>query len=77
MEDNPLILRLKELETLERLVEKVGRIDLHAGEGRGLDALLTGLVRMKADEPARDRKRSPMELVLRRARIRHIAVRIL
>jgi hypothetical protein len=59
MEDNPLILRLKELETLERLVEKVGRIDLHAGEGRGLDALLTGLVRMKADEPARDRKEGP------------------
>jgi regulator of protease activity HflC (stomatin/prohibitin superfamily) len=52
MEDNPLLLRLKELESLERLVEKVGRIDLHAGEGRGLDALLTGLVRMKADEPA-------------------------
>jgi hypothetical protein len=52
MEENPLLLRLKELESLERLVEKVGRIDLHAGEGRGLDALLTGLVRMKADEPA-------------------------
>jgi regulator of protease activity HflC (stomatin/prohibitin superfamily) len=52
MEDNPLLLRLKELESLERLVEKVGRIDLHAGEGRGLDGLLTGLVRMKADEPA-------------------------
>jgi regulator of protease activity HflC (stomatin/prohibitin superfamily) len=52
MEDNPLLLRLKELESLERLVEKVGRIDLHAGEGRGLDALLTGLVRMKADGPA-------------------------
>ncbi len=52
MEDNPLLLRLKELESLERLVEKVGRIDLHAGEGRGFDALLTGLVRIKADEPA-------------------------
>ena len=35
MEDNPLLLRLKELEALERLVEKVGRIDLHAGDGRG------------------------------------------
>ena len=33
MEDNPLLLRLKELESLERLVEKVGRIDLHAGGG--------------------------------------------
>ena len=51
MEDNPLLLRLKELESLERLVEKVGRIDLHTGEGAGLDALLTKLVRLKADEP--------------------------
>jgi regulator of protease activity HflC (stomatin/prohibitin superfamily) len=53
MEENPLLLRLKELESIERLVEKVGRIDLHAGEGAGLDALLTKLVRLKpADEPA-------------------------
>ena len=52
MEENPLLLRLKELESLERLVEKVGRIDLHAGEGQGLDALLTRLVRLKAQEPA-------------------------
>ena len=36
MEDNPLLLRLKELELIERLVEKVGRIDLHTGEGAGL-----------------------------------------
>jgi hypothetical protein len=33
MEENPLLLRLKELESIERLVEKVGRIDLHAGDG--------------------------------------------
>jgi regulator of protease activity HflC (stomatin/prohibitin superfamily) len=52
MEDNPLLLRMKELESLERLVEKVGRIDLHAGEGAGLDALLTRLVRLKAPETA-------------------------
>jgi regulator of protease activity HflC (stomatin/prohibitin superfamily) len=52
MEDNPLLLRLKELESLERLVEKVGKIDLHAGEGQGLDALLTKLVRLKAPETA-------------------------
>jgi regulator of protease activity HflC (stomatin/prohibitin superfamily) len=52
MEDNPLLLRLKELESLERLVEKVGRIDLHAGETQGLDALLTRLVRLKAPEAA-------------------------
>jgi len=52
MEDNPLLLRLKELESLERLVEKVGRIDLHAGEGHAFDALLDKLVRLKADAPA-------------------------
>jgi len=50
MEENPLLLRLKELESLERLVEKVGRIDLHTGEGAGLDALLTRLVRLKPSE---------------------------
>lgn len=50
MEENPLLLRLKELESLERLVEKVGRIDLHAGDGQGLDALLTRLVRIKPAE---------------------------
>ena len=33
MENNPILLRLKELESLEKLVEKVGRIDLHAGPG--------------------------------------------
>ena len=52
MEDNPLLLRLKELESLERVVEKVGRIDVHAGEGRGLDALVNNLVRLKAPEGA-------------------------
>jgi regulator of protease activity HflC (stomatin/prohibitin superfamily) len=52
MEENPLLLRLKELESLERLVEKVGRIDLHAGAGQGLDALLTQLVRLKAPDAA-------------------------
>ena len=52
MEDNPLLLRLKELESIERLVEKVGRIDLHAGNGQGLDALLTQLVRIKTPEAA-------------------------
>jgi len=46
MEENPLLFRLKELESLERLVEKVGRIDLHASEGQGLDALLIKLVRL-------------------------------
>jgi regulator of protease activity HflC (stomatin/prohibitin superfamily) len=50
MEENPLLLRLKELESLERLVEKVGRIDLHAGDGQGFDALLNKLVRLKPTE---------------------------
>jgi hypothetical protein len=52
MEDNPLLLRLKELEALEKLVEKVGRIDLHAGAGTdGFDALLQNLysLRERAD----------------------------
>jgi regulator of protease activity HflC (stomatin/prohibitin superfamily) len=52
MEENPLLLRLKELESLERLVEKVGRIDLHAGDGQGFDALLNKLVRLKPVETA-------------------------
>ncbi len=46
MEDNPLLLRLKELESLEKLVEKVGRIDLHTGETGGFDAMLQRLYRM-------------------------------
>jgi hypothetical protein len=54
MEDNPLLLKLKELEALERLVEKVGRIDLHAGNGAGgLDALLTKLYRLREGEGER------------------------
>ena len=50
MEDNPLLLRLKELEALEKLVEKVGRIDLHTGGRRGgFDALLQNLYRLRAE----------------------------
>jgi hypothetical protein len=50
MEDNPLLLRLKELEALEKLVEKVGRIDLHAGAGAGgLDALLANLYSLRGE----------------------------
>lgn len=48
-----MLWRLKELESIERLVEKVGgRIDLHAGGGSGLDALLTELVRLRKGEAA-------------------------
>ncbi|MBL8588709.1 MAG: slipin family protein [Methylobacteriaceae bacterium] len=46
MQENPLLVRLKELEALEKLTEKVGRIDLHASDGAGLDALLTKLWRV-------------------------------
>jgi hypothetical protein len=40
---------LKELEALEKLVEKVGRIDLHTGGGAagGFDALLQNLYRLR------------------------------
>jgi regulator of protease activity HflC (stomatin/prohibitin superfamily) len=52
MEDNKLLLRLKELEALEKLVEKVGRIDLHAtGQGQGLEAILRSLFRFDGGEP--------------------------
>ena len=50
MDENPTLLRLKELETLERLMEKVGHIDLHAG-AEGLDAMLTGLIRPRTALP--------------------------
>jgi regulator of protease activity HflC (stomatin/prohibitin superfamily) len=53
MENNPLLLRLKELEALEKLVEKVGRIDLHTGAGAGgFDALLTNLYKLGPDKPS-------------------------
>jgi regulator of protease activity HflC (stomatin/prohibitin superfamily) len=50
MEDNKLLLRLKELESLEKLVEKVGRIDLHASQGQGLEAILKGLFRLEGEK---------------------------
>jgi regulator of protease activity HflC (stomatin/prohibitin superfamily) len=51
MENNPLLLRLKELEALEKLVEKVGRIDLHAGNsGGGFEVLLNKLYTLGRDE---------------------------
>ncbi len=47
MEDNPTLLRLKELEALERVTERVGRIDVHASSGEGLNALLDRLVTLQ------------------------------
>jgi len=50
MEDNPTLLRLKELEALERVTEKIGRIDVHAGAGEGLDVLVNRLVRLRPQD---------------------------
>lgn len=46
MEDNPTLLRLKELEALERVTEKIGRIDVQTGD-RGLTGILDQLVSLK------------------------------
>ncbi len=43
MEDNPTALRLKELETLEKVTEKIDKISVFGG----LDSILDGLVKMK------------------------------
>lgn len=50
MEDNPTLLRLKELESLERVTEKIGRIDVHAGSGEGLNVLLDRLVTLRPSD---------------------------
>lgn len=44
MEDNPTALRLKELETLERVAERIDRISVFGG----LDQVLSGLVKIRA-----------------------------
>ncbi|KVN42202.1 hypothetical protein WJ63_26755 [Burkholderia pyrrocinia] len=44
MEENPTALRLKELETLERIAERIDRISVFGG----LDQVLNGLVNIKA-----------------------------
>jgi len=43
MEDNPVALRLKELETLERVAERIDRISVFGG----LDQVLNGLVKLR------------------------------
>lgn len=49
MESHPTLMRLKELEALERLTDKVGRIDVHqTAEGAGLPALLDSLMGNRA-----------------------------
>ncbi|MBN3759859.1 slipin family protein [Burkholderia sp. Ac-20365] len=46
MEENPTALRLKELETLERIAERIDRISVFGG----LDQVLNGLVSIKAGQ---------------------------
>jgi len=41
MEDNPLLVRLKELETLEKIADKVGKINVVGGLDRLLDSTVT------------------------------------
>ena len=48
MEDNPILLRLKELKALERVSEKIGNVIV----GNGMDGVLDDLVRLRP----RDRK---------------------
>ena len=43
MDDNPVALRLKELETLEKVTEKIGNISVYGG----LDSVMSELVRIK------------------------------
>ena len=43
MEDNPVALRMKELETLERVVERIDKISVFGG----LDQVLSGLVKLR------------------------------
>ena len=43
MEDNPIALRMKELETLERVAERIDKISVVGG----LDQVLNGLVKLR------------------------------
>lgn len=47
MDDNPILLRLKELETLERLTDKVGNLTVFGG----LEGMLQEMVRIKVPAP--------------------------
>lgn len=48
MEDNPIALRMKELETLEKVTEKIDKISVYGG----LDGVLKDLVKIRAYQPA-------------------------
>lgn len=49
MEKNAVLMRLKELETLERVVERIDRISVYGG----LDSVMNDLVRLTDDRPDR------------------------
>ncbi|MEM9312507.1 MAG: SPFH domain-containing protein [Pseudomonadota bacterium] len=46
MADNPVLMRLKELEALERVTDKIGHIEVKTGSGQGLEALTDQLVKI-------------------------------
>jgi regulator of protease activity HflC (stomatin/prohibitin superfamily) len=47
IDDSPTLLRLKELEALERVTEKIGRVDVYASSGEGLNAVVDRLVNLR------------------------------
>lgn len=47
MEENPTALRLKELETLEKMTEKIDKISVFGG----LDGVLNGLINIQTTPP--------------------------
>jgi hypothetical protein len=47
MEENPTALRLKELETLEKVTEKIDKISVFGG----LDGVLNGLINIQTTPP--------------------------
>jgi regulator of protease activity HflC (stomatin/prohibitin superfamily) len=49
LEDNPILVRLKELETLEKLVEKVDRVTVNGG----FEGLLENLIEMRKPASAK------------------------
>ncbi len=62
MENNPLLLRLKEIEALEKLTEKVGKIKLvTGGEARGFDSLLHNLLHLEKAPRQEDDQASSSE----------------
>ncbi len=52
LEDNPILVRLKELETLEKLVEKVDRVSVNGG----FEGLLENLMELQTAGPKRGAK---------------------